>query len=332
MRPCRVMRASLRLVVVLFSLLSLSAACSQSSEGTTLIGPSPGNGGKGGDAATTPAANGSDASAPSDPASDSGLPAPEDRCSEAAKLVYLVDESGEFMSFRPDTGVFTTIGTLDCPTMGGGIPGLPLPLPGLGSSPFSMSVDRSGTAWVLYSTGELFRVDTKDASCSATSRTAGAEGFNTFGMGFATKAAGGNDETLYVAGAGGGSFGSLDLSTLMVSTLGSVNGSPELTGTGSAELWGFFPDTSPPRIDLMDKSSGAAQRTIPLTSLNGTPTAWAFAFWGGRFWIFLQRAADPATVVYRVDAATGELTTSIPNTGKTIVGAGVSTCAPVQVI
>jgi hypothetical protein len=48
------------------------------------------------------------------------------------------------------------------------------------------------------------------------------------------------------------------------------------------------------------------------------------------FWIFLQRAfADRSTVVYKLARASGELATAIPETGRTIVGAGVSTCAPI---
>ena len=64
---------------------------------------------------------------------------------------------------------------------------------------------------------------------------------------------------------------------------------------------------------------------------HGAPLAWAFAFWGGRFWIFLKRDSDASTYVYAMDATTGALTTALSNTGRTIVGAGVSTCAPVNV-
>jgi hypothetical protein len=59
--------------------------------------------------------------------------------------------------------------------------------------------------------------------------------------------------------------------------------------------------------------------------------AWAFAFWGGDFWIFLQRSQDTSTTVYRFVTATQTLSTVIANTGRTIVGAGVSTCAPLRV-
>ena len=35
-----------------------------------------------------------------------------------------------------------------------------------GATPNSMAVDRSGTAWVNYSDGRLFKVSTKDAKCT----------------------------------------------------------------------------------------------------------------------------------------------------------------------
>ena len=47
----------------------------------------------------------------------------------------------------------------------------------------------------------------------------------------------------------------------------------ELTGTGDAKLWGFFPDASNPRIEQIDKTSGAAVTTYNEASLAGMPTA-----------------------------------------------------------
>lgn len=306
----------------------LLAACSPAADGATSV--SSNGGGSSSDGGATLGADASPAQSDADlPPS---MPGRDDNCSDAARLVYVVDSDKQLYSFRPDTQVFTAIGTLDCPAMGGSPIPSPIPIPGLDGSPFSMSVDRDGIAWVLYDSGELFRVDTKDASCTATTRMPGEGGFQTFGMGFASDAANSSEETLYIASNGGGGFGSLETSSGVATTLGTVSGSAELTGTGAGELWGFFPDTSPPRIDLMDKATGAATRSISLAAIQGMPQAWAFAFWGGDFWLFLQRTGDPSTVVYRVNAATGELTTSIADTGKRIVGAGVSTCAPLTII
>jgi hypothetical protein len=156
-------------------------------------------------------------------------------------------------------------------------------------------------------------------------------------MGFASDNVGSNDETLYVAGGDGPGTGlgatlaSIDSQTLRVATIGTVSGWPELTGTGDAKLWGFYPDTTPPKIAEIDKRSGAETRSFPLRQLQGEPAAWAFAFWGGDFWIFLMRQSDIDTHVYRVRGSDGMMTEVLSQTGRRIVGAGVSTCAPVIV-
>jgi hypothetical protein len=56
--------------------------------------------------------------------------------------------------------------------------------------------------------------------------------------------------------------------------------------------------------------------------------AWAFAFWGGDFWLFTS-PTGPTSKVDRYRPSDGTTTTMIPDTGIKIVGAGVSTCAPV---
>ena len=62
------------------------------------------------------------------------------------------------------------------------------------------------------------------------------------------------------------------------------------------------------------------------------PTAWAFAFWGGDFWIFLTKGSETATTVYQIDGMTGTIKGTTAAPGRTIVGAGVSTCAPVVIL
>jgi hypothetical protein len=120
-----------------------------------------------------------------------------------------------------------------------------------------------------------------------------------------------------------------------------VTGNPELTGTGNAELWGWFPDANNPRVEQLNKMSGATIKsfnptTAPtLVALKGQGAAWAFAFWGGDFWVFLQKSTilttEPNTKVYQVDGMTGALKSTTDATGRIIVGAGVSTCAPVVI-
>src|SRR4051812_49597795 len=65
-------------------------------------------------------------------------------CLDAAKLVYVVDESNTFSSFDPSTLTFTDLGTLNCPGTSG-------------DTPFSMAVDRQAQAWVLFASGKIFK-------------------------------------------------------------------------------------------------------------------------------------------------------------------------------
>ncbi|MBA3394072.1 MAG: hypothetical protein H0T89_15600 [Deltaproteobacteria bacterium] len=260
---------------------------------------------------------GADASTSSDGNNGNG-----DGCSDAAKSVYVVDQNNTLSRFDPPTKVFTDLGQLNCPAGGG-------------ATPFSMGVDRSAVAWVLYSNGKLFRVETTVAGLPCTqSAWATQSGLAQFGMGFSTDAAGGSTDTLFIAGGTGptqptSQLARLSTSTFTPSPVGTVQGWPELTGTGNAELWGFFPNTSASRIVKLDKTTGAALTTFPLSGLSGMPTAWAFAFHGGKFWVFLMKDLESATTVYQIDAATGVQDSFTRTTGRTIVGAGVSTCAPV---
>ena len=102
----------------------------------------------------------------------------------------------------------------------------------------------------------------------------------------------------------------------------------ELTGNGNAELWGFFPDPMAPKVAQLDKMTAQEGKTYPLPELAGSPSAWAFAFWGGDFWIFLKRAGDNSTHVWHLVGSSGKVSEVVMNSNRTIVGAGVSICAP----
>jgi hypothetical protein len=245
-----------------------------------------------------------------------------DGCSAAAKLVYTIDQfSNKLATFDPMTKTFHDLGALACPTTGG-------------ATPFSMGVDRNATAYVLYNSGELFRVDTSTLACAKTSWVAQA-GLKVFGMGFSTDTSGGTTDSLFV---GGGqsqtqssfTLGRVDVTTMIATALGSEPELPEMTGTGTAQLWGYFPGTTTARVLHIDKTNGTAIKTFSEPTLGGGGGAgYAFAFWGGDFWVFLIRPGDPETRVYQVDGTTGTVKGSSPSGGRTIVGAGVSTCAPV---
>jgi len=252
----------------------------------------------------------------------------DDGCSAAAMFVYTVDESNTFSKFDPSTKTFTDLGTLSCPA-------------GFGATPFSMGVDRNAIAWVLYSDGELFRVDTTSNLACTSTNWSSSNGLTQFGMGFSTDTAGGTTDTLFVAGGTDVSMGTtatlakLDTTAFTAMTVGTVSGWPELTGNSNAELWGWFPSDSTgsttPSVQKLDKTTGHALTTYMLPTLKGMPEAWAFAFWGGDYWIFLAKGSDLSTTVYQIDGSNGTIKTTTPTSGRLIVGAGVSTCAPIVI-
>jgi hypothetical protein len=251
-------------------------------------------------------------------------------CAEAAKLVYVVSAENDLYSFAPADLKFTKIGTLACPAS-------------QGATPFSMAVDRAGTAYVNYQDGSLFRVSTRDASCQATS-FAPQHGFSTFGMGFVSDTPGSPAETLYVCGYEltqtghdkGLGLAKIDVRNMALTPIADFTGAlrgigAELTGTGDARLFGFFEGT-PSRLAAIDKGAAATPTPKALDGIaTGGASAYAFSFWGGDFWFYTATVGEAASKVTRYKAATdGSIGVVVENAGMTIVGAGVSTCAPTK--
>lgn len=246
-----------------------------------------------------------------------------DDCSAAAKLIYVLDQNGMLSSFRPDTLQFTDIGVLACEAA---------------SRPYSMSVDRRGFAWVVYESGKLYKVSTTDLRCETIGRAPGAGGFTSFGMSFVALEGQAGKDQLFIAGMRTldnsfdfqAALGTIDTSSFATDRLGALDGvQPELTGTGDGKLWVFYPQSTPPRLDRLDPKTAAKLETHPLSAIqSGSPIAWAVAFWGGDFWVFLQLPTAGSTTVHRVDGKTFTSQVALADTGRSIVGAGVSTCAP----
>jgi hypothetical protein len=254
-----------------------------------------------------------------------------DGCSDAAKLVYVVDSSNGLHSFNPQTLAFSTIGTLNCPTSGG----FSLTDP----TPNSMGVDRSGTAWVNFDDGELFKVSTADATCTATSYSPSSDqNQQRWGMAFSSNSSGSTDETLFAVPNNGQSKGyglnSLDLTSLKLTPIGAFTDglsgkAAELTGTGTGDLYGFV-DTSPnATLAQIDKTSGATALAdqVPLDGVQ-TGDAFAFSFWGGDFWFYTSPDGVASSVTQYKASSDKSINVVVANTGFAIVGAGVSTCAP----
>jgi hypothetical protein len=175
----------------------------------------------------------------------------------------------------------------------------------------------------------MYHVDILTAGCTDTSFVSNTPGFSKFGMGFVADSPGSSAETLYVADFDGSALGRIDTSSLMLSAVGGYDQifqSAELTGTGHARLFGFF-TTSPPIVAEIDPKSAKILSQAPQPSVD-IGSAWAFAFWGGDFYLFTSPGSSSRVDRYRPsDGTTVNLKSSV---GFHIVGAGVSTCAPTE--
>lgn len=241
-------------------------------------------------------------------------PPPEDDCEDTSDLVYVIDrDSASMHLFDPETLQFTRLGDLDCGMWAG--------------TPASMSVSRNGTAWVRYSDDTVYAVDLETLECVETPY---AVDFGHFGMGYAT-----DDDTtwqdeLYVSNSN--TLAVLDTTTWGLTTVGSLPSQSELTGNADGELWAILPLEMPAKLVQLDKTTAQVQTTH---TLSGFPDpfgidTFAFATWGGEFYLFVRSyGLGSTTDVYRVSES-GSMTRVAADTGMNVVGAGVSTCAPTE--
>jgi hypothetical protein len=327
------MRAVLSCVVA----ACLAAGCSGTNKGNGfpandggLIGSSGGGSSSGGFGSGSSSGSFGSSSGGSD--TDGG-----DGCSgQAADFVYVLSAENDLYSFAPDEKLFTKIGPLTCQTS---------------MQPNSMAVDRNAVAYVNYvqsdpttgadTAGAIFQVSTQDASCSSGQIMSLPNGWYRVGMGYSSNNAGSSAETLYVAGVGdtvsggGTGLGLVDFGKNTVGPIGPFTGTlagqnAELTGTGDGRLFGFF-TTSPVRVAQIDKTNGSTQAPVTMTGVQ-TPNDWAFSFWGGHFYLYTSQGQGTGngSDVTDYDPTTGSVnTTFMTGIGFDIVGAGVSTCAPV---
>ncbi len=242
---------------------------------------------------------------------------PNISCVEAGiTYVYVITVQNELYSFYPPTLAFTKIGNIACPST---------------STPFSMAVDRVGVAYSVFSDGNLFEISTANAACKATPFVPGQHQFSTFGMGYAGAADAG--ETLFVSQTASTEpqLGWIDTKSFVLTPIGlyhpSSGGRCELTGTGDGRLFAFCLGviTSGGAILQLDPQTATILSDTPVAT--GTSNdAFAYAFWGGMFWLFTGPVTGPTTVT-RYDPIQ-KTSTPVASLASAIVGAGVSTCAP----
>lgn len=279
-----------------------------------------------------------DAAPPRDAAIPISPPSTPPACVQLPEpSVYMVSIAANLWQFKPSTNggaaTLSEAGHLNCPIA-------PTPFAGncLNSvpTPFSMAVDRTGAAYVVYCDGEVFKVDTQKLSCAATGLVVPVG----FGMAFSQDTTDAN-ETLYVAeGASQGTLASINTSTLGIHVIGDFSPTAtfsELTGSGAGDLFVFYLDNdSEMSIAKVDKTTAQLTNILPLPGLD-RGAGWAFVFWGGEFYTFTgavvtegtTRVALNATVITRISPVDGSQE-AVANIDDLVVGAGVSTCAPQQ--
>lgn len=227
-------------------------------------------------------------------------------CTEETQQIYVLATDKSLYRFYPAKLEFVRVGTLGCATAAG---------------TFSMAIARNGVAWVEFTDGSVWSVDTTNASCKPTTFVTGQKGFETFGMGFSKNEGEEKGETLYVAGDG---LAALDTKTFQLSFKGSLTyGRTELTGLGT-DLYAYSIESGV--IAGLDKNNGNTKVTYRTSAIDPFG-GFAFAHWGGDFWVFTGQTTSRVT---RYRPTTDESTVVVPDTGMLIVGAGSSTCAPTK--
>lgn len=244
---------------------------------------------------------------------------PEIPCSEEGTWIYVINHQHELYRFDPPLRLFHLISTLDCPTAG---------------QPFSMAVSRSNVAYVLYyepgvvaSCVALNAVDVITGQCLGPTGfdCANTYGFNLFGMGYATLGPDTGQEKLYIMKGWDSEpwLANLEPEDGTVIPLVEIDDDflGEMTGNSLGELFGFF-NEYPSKVGRIDTSTGQLHDVVELPEeVNGGASA--VAYWGGSFYVFASSGYSGD--VYRV---WGNNTTHHMSFPFSIVGAGVSTCAP----
>ena len=228
--------------------------------------------------------------------------------------IWAVSTDDSLLRFDPPSATFTHVATIVCPANG--------------SHPFSMAVNRASVAFVEYENGMLFEVSTVDGSCTPTPYVANATPpFDNFGMAYVTIGTG-PAEQLFIAADQPSELGMIVTPMFAIQPVAVTTpaiGFAELTGSGDGRLYAYyaFGGTGGSYIAELDKTTGQVLGQDSLAAVD-RGDGWAFAYWGGDFWIF----TDPGTQnTWHWNTAT-KTATLVAHYSAEIVGAGVSTCAP----
>ena len=246
-------------------------------------------------------------------------------CAPGTDVIYVLSDSAELWSFDPVDLEFELVGAFACNGL---------------TSTFSMGVDRNAIAWVMFQTADIYTIDVNNpAACVDPGYTPGQLGFDLYGMAFVSEGEDDPCDQLYglrFSGSFGfqegpdiGALGTLDPDDLSLTELGLTDyDGGELTGTGDGRLFAFA-GASPAKLVQFDKDDASVLDVLPLDTLELT-NAFAFAFFGGDFYFFTESGLGFASKVTHLDYDGDQaLDIVVDQAPIRIVGAGVSTCAPI---
>ncbi len=240
--------------------------------------------------------------------------------------IFVLSKTAQLWKYFPDKNTLQMLGPVDC---------------GLPPSTFSMGVDRQGYAWVQFSDQQIRKINITDVSdCSDPGFVPGQNGIKNFGMAFVSNSATdpcdriyGNHYNFKAKGDGVAEFFDIDPVSLGMTQLGKSDfGLAEVTGTGDGRVF-LFAGPDPSRLVELDKANGSTLAEIPLPGVK-TGGGFAFAFFAGDFYFFTDAESDSTSEVTHLDYDDSDnngkqdLVVVLQDAPIRIVGAGVSTCAP----
>lgn len=225
------------------------------------------------------------------------------------KYIYLLDQDNNFLRFSPVTYDVTFIGTINCSTT---------------AYPYSMALQSSGTAWTLFTDGNLYNFDIETAQCQNTSYIPEQDESLLFGMHFAIDELT-NTEKLYISGQSVSEpnhLATIDMNTLEVSVIGyyrTLSARAELTASYDGKLFGLF-EGEPYIIAEINQTTGeilskTTQNTIEYQS---DSSYFAFASYLSNFLLFVGNSSS--TDIFLYDTST-QTTTKQKTISNGIIGA-----------
>lgn len=253
---------------------------------------------------------------------------------DSADFMFLLDQTGGLHRFDPDTLILEPLGVLACPGV---------------ATPFGLTIDRSGTLWVLAADdlGQRLLLTVDPATLACEPLPFGdplPDGFAAIALAFGADAPDAEDETLYLTGllssepvpgpdtpAG---LARVDARTLTVETIGTLPlpNDPayelcDLKGSGDARLFAFC-STTPATVAEIEESDASFVLAEPLDIDTG-PSG-AFAVWEGELWLFTSTGPGGATQVSTYALGGGATELLVEDLGIVVVGAANSTCVPYE--